>query len=115
MEPSDLPPLPPIKKRKQKSNKRGTMNRSRSFVAEMFHIKNASNKPQKWSNNDIQLLDKLGISPTSKNRNNLNSKINVSPNLHPDLKIAALEEHISSLNIELSETRNNLQKAAEYG
>ncbi len=72
--------IPSIKKRKQKTSKRGTMNSSRSFVAEMFHTKNPSKKPQKWSNNDIQLLEKLGISPRNKNRNeqNDNNKLNVS-------------------------------------
>lgn len=113
----DASDIAPLKKRKQKSGKRGAMNRSRSFVAEMFHSntndrKLSSQRQQAWSNTDLQLLQKMGLSP---NTNQKMEKLTISNNLHPDLKQHAFEEQLNSLSTELSQTKSNLMKAAEYG
>ena len=113
MESSELPPLPYLKKR---GKKRGhSINRSRSFVAEMFHISNPNNiTHKKWSNNDMQLLQKMGLEPDKHNELD-RDKLKISPNLHPDLQKHAYEEQINSLANEVQLTKNNLMRAAEYG
>lgn len=120
MEATDLPPLPSLpKKRKNKSSKRNgnVPNRSRSFVAEMFNKNQTlNNYTKKWSNNDMQLLQQLGISPNDNDtNNNEREKLKISANLHPDLKQHAYEEQINLLSTELQKTKNNLMRAAEYG
>jgi len=93
------------------------MDRSRSFVAEMFHIAEPSSI-KKWSSNDMELLQKLGISPNDEGGDGGQSdrrKLRVSSNLHPDLKQHAYEEQINSLSTELQQTKKNLMRAAEYG
>lgn len=87
--------------------------RSRSFVAEMFHIDEPSSI-KKWSHQDVALLQKLGISPND-NTDGERPKLRVSANLHPDLKQHAFEEQINSLYSELHQTKKNLMRAAEYG
>merc|ERR1719361_1257549 len=97
------------KKRRSKPGKRAMKDRSRSFVAEMFHGQSASIK--KWSHHDRALLQKLGITPSTNNNNNGSGerpKLKVSPSLHPDLRQHAFEEEINSLSIELEQSKKNL-------
>eukprot|EP01084_Bolivina_argentea_P024874 46310_1 len=84
----------------------------------MFHIDqstSSSSQNKEWSNNDMQLLQKLGISPNDQERDHNRRQLKISPNLHPDLKQHAYEEQINSLSTELQQTKNNLKRAAEYG